>query len=207
VSPRPDWPLHAMSDSAIAAAMSGYMVRGSRQVALGPVTRTLRDGTFLYPNDLLTLDIIRQNLGRRPIVWAMTTGREFAGLADFVVQRGLGFELLSSVPDTTSAALDLHRLGGVPLDVPTTERLVWDTYRYAGLLGPGTDSLETTSASAAASLTLPFAQLVYAYADRGERERMLRAADHARRLSPNPEVREALRYVAESVAASGGSSR
>jgi hypothetical protein len=83
-----------MSDSAIAAAMSGYMVRGSRQVALGPVTRTLRDGTFLYPNDLLTLDIIRQNLGRRPIVWAMTTGREFAGLADFVLQRGLGFELL-----------------------------------------------------------------------------------------------------------------
>ncbi len=207
VTPRPDWPLHAMSDSAIAAAASGYLVRGTRQVALGPLTRTLRDGTFLYPNDLLTLDIIRQNLGRRPIVWAMTTGRQFAGLSEFVVQRGLGFELLSTVPDTASSALDLHRFGGVPLDVPTTDRLVWGTYRYAGLLGPGRDSLETTSASVAASLTLPFAQLVYAYADRGERGRMLRAADRAGRLSPNPEVRDALRSVAESGAAGGGGPR
>src|SRR5439155_574526 len=32
VAPRPGWPLHAMSDSAIAAAMSGYLVRGNQQV-------------------------------------------------------------------------------------------------------------------------------------------------------------------------------
>jgi hypothetical protein len=203
VRPRPDWPLHAMSDSAIAAALSGYLVRGTQQVALGPVTRTLQDRSFLYPNDLLTLDIIRQNLGRRPIVWAVTTGQGFAGLGEFVVQRGLGFELLPTRPDTTSPTLDLHRFGGAPLDVPTTERLAWDTYRYAGLLGRGTDSLETTSASVAASLTFPFAQLVYAYADRGERQPMLRAADRAGSLSPNAELRAALRSVAESAAVDG----
>jgi hypothetical protein len=207
LTPRPEWALHAMSDSAIAAAMSGYLVRGTQQVSLGPVTRTLQGGTFLYPNDLVTLDIIRQNLGRRPIVWAVTTGRGFAGLGEFVVQRALGFELLSSRPDTTSPALDLHRFGGVPLDLPTTERLVWDTYRYAGLLEGGTDPLETTSASVAASLTLPVAQLVYAYADRGDRTRMLRAADRAGRLSPDAEVRSALRSVAESVTAGGGAPR
>jgi hypothetical protein len=137
----------------------------------------------------------------------VTTGRGFAGLGEFVVQRGLGFELLSSPPDTTSPALDLHRFGGVPLDLPTTERLVWDTYRYAGLLDRGTDSIETTSAAVASSLTLPFAQLVYAYADRGERERMLRAADRAGRLSPDAEVRRVLRSVADSVAAGGGRPR
>ncbi|MFL5495983.1 MAG: DUF2723 domain-containing protein [Gemmatimonadales bacterium] len=207
VTPRPEWPLHAMSDSAIATAMSGYLVRGNQQVALGPITRTLRDRSFLYPNDLVTLDIIRENLGRRPIVWAVTTGRGFAGLGEFVVQRGLGFELLSSRPDTTSPALDLHRFGGVPLDVPTTERLVWDTYRYAGLLERGTDSLETTSASVAASLTLPFAQLVYAYADRDDRQGLLRAADRAGRLSPDAEVRSVLRSVADSVAAGAGGPR
>jgi hypothetical protein len=207
MTPRPEWPLHAMSDSAIAAAMSGYLVRGTQQVSLGPVTRTLQQGTFLYPNDLVTLDIIRQNLGRRPIVWSVTTGRGFAGLGEFVVQRGLGFELLSSRPDTTAAWLDLHRFGGAPLDLPTTERLVWDTYRYAGLLAGGTDPLETTSASVAASLTLPVAQLVYAYADRGDRALMLRAADRAGRLSPDAEVRSALRSVAESVAAGGDAPR
>jgi hypothetical protein len=187
--------------------MSGYLVRGTQRVVLGPVTRTLQDRTFLYPSDLVTLDIIRENLGRRPIVWAVTTGRGFGGLGEFVVQRGLGFELLSSAPDTTSSTLDLHRFGGVPLDLPTTERLVWDTYRYAGLLEQGTDSLETTSASAAASLTLPVAQLVYAYADRGDRERMLRAADRAGRLSPDAKVRSALRSVADSVAAGAGGPR
>jgi hypothetical protein len=207
VTPRSQWPLHAMGDSAIKAAMSGYLVRGTQQVRLGPITRTLHDHSFLYPNDLVTLDIIRENLGRRPIVWAVTTGRGFAGLGEFVVQRGLGFELLSTPPDTTSSALDLHRFGGVPLDLSTTERLVWDTYRYAGLLDRGTDSLETTSAAVAASLTLPFAQLVYAYADRGNRERMLRAADRAGRLSPDAQVRRVLRSVAESVAAGGGGPR
>jgi hypothetical protein len=187
--------------------MSGYLVRGTQQVVLGPVTRTLQDRSFLYPNDLVTLDIIRENLGRRPIVWAVTTGRGFAGLGEFVVQRGLGFELLSRPPDTTSSALDLHRFGGVPLDLATTERLVWETYRYAGLLERGADSLETTSASVAANLTLPFAQLVYAYADRGDHERMLRAADRAGRLSPDARVRSALQSVAESVSAGVGGPR
>ena len=59
----------------------------------------------------------------------------------------------------------------------------------------------------AASLTLPFAQLVYAYADRGNRERMLQAADRAGRLSPDPEVRSVLRSVAGSVAAGSGGPR
>ncbi len=134
VTARPSWPLHAMTDSVIASAMRGYLVRGDQRVSLGPISRPLRDGTFLYPNDVFVMSVVRQNLGRRPVVWASTTGKGFGGLGEYVVQQGMAFHVLTAPPDTTSPDLDLHRLAGVPLDVPVTERLVWETYRYAGLL-------------------------------------------------------------------------
>jgi hypothetical protein len=93
------------------------------------------------------------------------------------VQRGLGSELLPERPDTTAGNLDLHRLTGVPLDVPTTERLVFDTYRYGDLARYGAEGLETTSASVAATLGLPPALLVYAYAETRDLPRMRRAAN------------------------------
>jgi len=180
--------------------MSGYVVHASQDVRLGPLTRTLARGTFLYPNDLLTLAIIQQNLGRRPIVWGATTGRSFAGLGEYVVQRGLGSELLPERPDTSAGNHDLFYLTGVPLDVPTTERLVFDTYRYAGLPRRGARGLETTSASVAATLGLPPALLVYAYARTRDVPAMRRALDLSASLSGSPELSAALQAVVDSVA-------
>ncbi len=204
IIPRPTGPLHGMTDSMVASAMTGFYVRAPQQIALGPIARTLTPGTMLYPSDILTLSVIQQNLGRRPIVWAATAGRNFAGLGDYVVQRGLGFELLAARPDTISPQFDLHRFGGVPLDIPTTERLVFDTYRYAGLLEHGAGGLETTSTSVAATLGLPPAFLVYAYVGRADRPRMERALALAARLSPNPDVGTALRSVVDSAAPDPG---
>lgn len=192
---RPEWPLHSMTDTMIASAAGGYVVRKEQQVALGPLSRTLRAGTFLYPSDILVMNLVQRNLGKRPIVWASTTGRTFGGLADYVLQRGLGFELLAARPDTTSPALDMRRLAGAPLDVPATARLVWETYRYGGLLRREGDALESTSGLAAASLATPLVQLVYAYAAREDRPRMEKALDAAARLSPNPGIRGALRSL------------
>ena len=198
IIPRPDRPLHAMTDSMIGQAMNGYLARAAQQVRLGPLTRTIREGTVLYPNELLTLAIVQQNLGRRPVVWAATAGRTFAGLGEYVVQRGLGFELLPVHPDSASPALDLHRLAGVPLDVPTTGRLVFDTYRYAGLLERGAFGLESSSAGIAATLALPPALLVYAYQSRGDSAAAERALETAARLSPNADLRAALRATLDS---------
>jgi hypothetical protein len=198
IIPRPTTPLHAMTDSMIQSAMNGYLVRGTQQVTLGPLTRILADGSVLYPNDILALAVIQHNLGRRPIVWAATSGRAFAGLKDYVVQRGLGFELGTALPDTTSPDLDLERFAGVPIDVPTTDRLVFDTYRYGELLERGAEGLETTSASIAATLGLPPALLVYAHASRGDLDRMQRAMRIAVALSPNPDLQAALQAVADS---------
>ena len=186
IPPRPDWPLHSMSDSTIASAMDGYVVDRTQQIRLGPVTRTLREGSFLMPNELLSLSVVRDNAGRRPLVWSITTGSGLAGLGQYMVQRGLGFHLETAPPDTTDPDLDLRRLAGAPLDLPDTDALVFETYRYAGLLAEGAADLDPTSGSAAASLALPPVQLAYAYQARGDRERMERAVQLAAKISPEP---------------------
>jgi hypothetical protein len=189
---RPTWPLHGMSDSMIATAMRGYLVERPQEVKLGPLVRRLTEGTILYPNELLAMSVVQSNIGRRPIVWSVTTGSGFAGLRDYLLQRGLGFELQTGVPDTTSPDLDLRRLAGAPLDLPGSEELVFRTYRYAGLLERGASELDPTSASAASSLSLPLVQLAYAYHALGDRERMERAVQHGVQVSPNAELRRAL---------------
>ncbi len=188
----PDRPLHSMSDSVIATAMNGYLVPADQQVSLGPLSRTLKAGSFLLPNEILTLSVVQNNVGRRPIVWAITAGKEFGGLGDYVVQQALGFTLRTAPPDTSSPAIDTRRLAGAPLDIPTTERLLWETYRYAGLLEGDVTKLESTSASIASTLSLPYTQLSYAYGERGQHEKMLRALERAMQLTPNPALRAAL---------------
>jgi hypothetical protein len=188
----PNLPLHTMSDAMIGSAMNGYLVPEDQKITLGPLTRVLKKGAYLLPNSILTMAVVQQNVGRRPIVWAITTGREFAGLADYVVQQGLGYSLRTAPPDTSSPALDTRRLAGAPLDIPTTERLVWDTYRFADLLNSDVTKLESTSASIASTLSLPFTQLTYAYSARGQQEKMLRALEWGMKLTPNPALRTAL---------------
>jgi hypothetical protein len=188
----PKWPLHTMSDSVIGTAMMGYVVSHTQELKLGPLRRTLEAGKYLLPNEIVSLSIVQQNVGRRPIAWAITAGREFAGLGHHVIQQALGFALQASRLDTTNPRLDLRRLAGTPLDVPTTERLVFDTYRYAGLLEGDVTKLESTSASIAATLSFPFVQLAYGYSDRGDHEKLQRAMEFALQLSPNPQLRAAL---------------
>jgi len=192
---RPTWPAHTMTDSMIESAMAGYLVQNSQQLHLGPLTRTLEKGAFLFPNEIVSLSLIQANVGRRPIVWSVTAGSGLAGMRDYVVQRGLGFHLETSPPDTTDPALDQRRLAGAPLHVPDTEELAFDTYRYAGLLEHGAAGLDPTSASVTSSLALPLVQLVYAYQARGDRERMERALQRAVLVSPNPALRDALREL------------
>src|SRR4029079_18232551 len=111
---------------------------------------------------------------------------------NYVVQQALGFALRTRPPDTTSSAIDTRRLAGAPLDLPTTERLLWETYRYAGLLEGDVTRLESTSASIASTLSLPFTQLSYVYSARGEQDKLMRTLERAMQLTPNPALREAL---------------
>ena len=196
---KPSLPTHTMTDEQIAAAFDPNAIvslgRAGFTVDFGPFKRTYPPNTFPEPNQIAAIRIMQQNLGHRPIVWATTTGRDFAGLGDYVIQRGLGFTLLAARPDTTAAGVSPGAFGGIPIDEPMTRRLAWDTYRYAGLLTGPHDPLETTAASIASSLSLPFGQLAAAAEARGDTAAMVRNLERSLQLSPNPALRAAFDAV------------
>jgi hypothetical protein len=193
---RPDWPVHTLTDDEIQAAMYAQILPRDITVRVGPVTTTLPANRIMGPSDIVMMRILQQNAGRRPIVWSVTAGREYLGMEPYLIQQGLGFQLhVAPPPDTLSPNLDRLGLAGSPLDVALTEQLAWETYRYAGLLEASEDDLrelESTSASFAATLSLPHTQLAYAYRERGMFDRVAANLERAIALSPNPALRAAL---------------
>ena len=189
-SGEPALPPHTMTDEQIAAAFDPNAIlslgRPGFTVDFGAFRHSYPPNTFPEPNQIASIRIVQQNLGHRPIVWATTTGRDFAGLGQYVIQRGLGFTLLAARPDTTAPGVTPASFAGVPVDVPATHRLAWDTYRYAGLLAGQHDALETTAASIASSLSLPFGQLAAAAEARGDTTEMVRNLERSLQLLPIP---------------------
>jgi hypothetical protein len=181
-----------MTDDEIAQAMYLQQLPRALSVPVGPLSAELPAGKLIGPSEVLVLRTLQQNVGRRAIVWSVTAGRDFQGLADHVVQQGLGYRLEPAPIDTTDARYDLRRLAGAPLDVPLTERLAWETYRYADLVGADLGRLEGTDGGFAATLALPFTQLAYAYEGRKDPENTERNLERASLLSTNPALKAAL---------------
>ncbi|HEX6643394.1 MAG TPA: DUF2723 domain-containing protein, partial [Gemmatimonadales bacterium] len=193
---KPDWPVHTMTDEQIEASFSGAAIsqlwQNGASVEFPGFTRTYGPGEIGQPRDIVAIRVIQQNLGRRPIVWSVTAGRSFGGLADRVVQQGLGYAILPTPPDTTQPGIVGSAFGSLPIDVDRTARLVWDTYRYAGLLEGEPEPLDPTSESMARTLGYPFTVLAFAYDAVGNREGMLRSLERAARLNPDPQLSSVL---------------
>ena len=192
----PNWPLHSLTDAQIHQA-EGRLLPEDVAIRLGPITDTLRKGTALYSRDFLVLRILQENLGRRPIAWSMTTGPGYYGLEPYLLQQGLAMSLQTAPVDTTRSDISTRRILGVAVDIPTTDRLAWDSYRFAGLVERGSTGLEPTSATASNNLSLSFAQLAFAYQDQGDHERAVRNAARAAQLSPNPGFQAAIQRLLE----------
>jgi hypothetical protein len=192
----PAAPLHSMTDEQVAAAMAPQILQQPLTVSFGGFTRTFPAGTRILPTDVLAIRVIQENLGRRPIVWAATAGRFFGGLGDRVLQQGLGYRILPVPPDTTMPGIEPGTVGEIPVDVPRTRQLAWETYRYADLLG--TDArpeLEPTAASMARALALPFTVLAFAAETGGASADMVRNLERAAQLNPDPALVSALEQL------------
>jgi hypothetical protein len=187
----PAWPPHNLTDEQIAHADPRLLTQDVA-VRIGPIRHVLKRGTPIYSRDFVVLRLLQDNLGRRPIAWSLTTGGEYLGLDRYLVQQGLVMRLDTAVVDTTRADLDYRRILGMPLDVATTDRLAWETYRYAGMLTDAPKELEPTAAGIASNLALPLSQLAYAYDSRRDREAALRNVSRAAQLSTNPAFKQAL---------------
>ncbi|MEP7324639.1 MAG: DUF2723 domain-containing protein [Gemmatimonadota bacterium] len=190
----PTWPLLRMTDQEIEQVTSTATVLPQpRAVPVGAGFYTLPANRYLNPNEIVTALILRDNVGRRPVYWSITTGRNFKGLDPLIVQQGLAYRVSPTVPDTTG--LDTRRLYGALLDVATTDSLAWHTFRYAGLLEATEEeiaNLEPTASGMAYNLGLPFTQLALAYQGLGDREHMLANLERAAKLVPDPNIKVAL---------------
>lgn len=192
----PTIPVHTMTDAEIEASFDPSVIvelgRPGFTFDFGPFTQSYPPNTFPPPNEIVSMRIVQQNIGRRPIVWASTTGRTFSGLGRYVLMRGIGFALQSAPTDSSLDARRTGSLGGPPVDIETTQRLAWDTYRYAGLLGDNVGDLDVTSAMIARTLAGPFTELANAADQRGDSTAITRNLDRAFHLSPNPALEAAL---------------
>ncbi len=191
---RPEGPTLPMSDEAIAAAYPRQLSEAVT-VNFGPYRRTYAAGTIFYTSDFVAARVIQANLGRRSVGWSVTTGRNFLSLDPYLVQKGLVLELQPTEPDSLAPGIDRQRLAGALLDVPTTERLVWETYRYGAMRSAPGGAVEVTSRSFASTLALPPTQLAYSYQLKGDQAQMTRNLELAFNLSPNPAIAAALAQV------------
>jgi len=192
---RPTWPTHTLTDQEIQTAAIPRLLDQPVGLRLGPIMHTLPAGTPLYLADVVLLRILQQNLGRRPVAWSITAGSQHYNLDRYLLQQGLVQAVQTAVPDTTQSGIMPASITGSTLDVPTTERLAWDTYRYAGLLDGNAARLDDTNRNFSASLSLPFTQLAYAFEGMGDYDRTVANLERAATLSPNPAVTAALRQL------------
>jgi hypothetical protein len=179
-----------MTDEEIRAAVPQYLAQDVR-VRFGDHEVLLAKNTVLYGKDFVSIRILQENVGRRPIAWALSAAGNFYQLEPFLVQQGLAIRVLPAPVDTTDARYDLRRMMAAPLDLPVTDSLLLGTYRYADLLAADHGDLESTARSTAATMGVVFTQMAYAMEARGDAVAMLRYLEPASRLSGNPALRAA----------------
>lgn len=190
----PTWPLHSMTDEEIRAAIPQILPK-EVTLPVGPYRTSLPSRSVLYGKDFLSIRVIQQNFGRRPIGWALTALGSTYGLDRFLLQQGIAVMLQPAPVDTLNPNLDLRRLMTAPLDISVTDRLSMEVYRYADLLTRPKQALETTSSGIASTLGLPFTQLAYAMEQRGDTARMIKYLERASVLSSNPALSAALKEL------------
>ncbi|HEX2450149.1 MAG TPA: hypothetical protein VHJ69_03365, partial [Gemmatimonadales bacterium] len=180
VAAAPSGPLHTMSDEEIDGIVAQRINR-PLSVDIGPLRHTYPAGTVFYRGEVVALRIMQQSLGRRPVVWALTAGRELAGLSEYAVQQGVGLRLDTLPPDDADTTLYFGP-GQEPLDISLSQQLMDRAYRYAGLESPGRRPLEPSAAGMARLLAGAMGRLAKAEAARGDSAAAGGHAERARRI-------------------------
>jgi len=183
--------LHTLTDDQI-ANLEPMLLPNPLPFRVGDIVHTYPAGTPLYVKDIMTLRLIQENLGKRPIYFALTAGSGARMALDpYIVQQGMAFKLL---PDSVRPGPNLvPGLWNSLMDLDRTRYLVWDLYRYADLFRKDTLDLEPTTANIAGNLSFPFLGLGEAYRMRGRIDSMLMNYRRAEHLSPTPELSAWLR--------------
>jgi hypothetical protein len=194
--------LHTLNDNQI-NTMQPYLLPQDLPFRAGRVSRTYPAGTPLYIKDIMTLRLIQENLGRRPIYFALTAGGSARmGLERYISQEGLAFRLRE---DTVIPGPGLvpSRLFGTVVDVERTRTLLWEVFRYARLFDVEQLKLDTTDENIAGNLSFVYLTLGDVYAQIGDVAGAVRNYEAADHLAPNPELRRFLDQLRSETALPG----
>jgi hypothetical protein len=181
------------SDEEIAGLRSLVLPRASVFRA-GSLAVTLPENMPLYVMNIVTLQLIRENWEQRPVYFAMTAGvGQWMNMERYLTQEALAFKLnIAGMPDSSRLAPGLFG-ADVRVDVPRTQMLVDDVYRYAGLFEADTLALDPTSENIALNLSYVFYGLGQAYDPLGDDERSIENLRRGYHLNPIPQVRDMIR--------------
>ncbi len=175
-------PLHSMSDDEI-NSLSATLLSSPLRFVAGRVDQTYAANSALYVKDVLILRLIQENWRQRPIYFSLTVGdNNWLQLGDYFTQEGLLLKInIQSSPDTARLGPGITR---IPVDIPRTDLLAWQVYRYADLLTADSLSLDPWNRNIATNLSFVLYSLTKAYMARGDEQRSLENFQNAYKLSP-----------------------
>jgi hypothetical protein len=185
--------LHTLNDDQI-ETLQPQLLPNNVHFTVGNIVHDYPAGMPFYVKDIMVLRLIQENLGKRPIFFALTAGvGNRMGLDKYVLQQGIDFKLF---PDTVP--LTAERAQGPfnsLVDVPRTRTLATEMFRYAHLFERDTLTLDPTDDNIAGNLGFVFFTLGDAYRQAGDMPQMLANYRKYLHLSPDPRLAQFIRQI------------
>ncbi|MSR07750.1 MAG: DUF2723 domain-containing protein [Gemmatimonadetes bacterium] len=130
--PRPTTEPFTLTYDQLDGLPPGYQVPSTSIVEFGKVTAIIPKG-IIERTDIAALQLIKDNLGKRPIYLSRTTGNwgDRLGLAPFLVGQGLARRLMSDSVRTGPSIASVQGLGFI--DIPRSRALLFDVYHAEGV--------------------------------------------------------------------------
>ncbi|HEY2805354.1 MAG TPA: hypothetical protein VGI92_05795, partial [Gemmatimonadales bacterium] len=192
--------LHTLTDDQI-DQMQPMLLQTNLPLDVGNIHHVYRANTPMYVKDILILRLIEENLGKRPIVFALTAGTgNRQGLDAYVVEEGLGFRLL---PDTV-------RLGGniapvrsfqSAIDLQRTRVLLDSVYKYGKLMQTDSLRLEPTDDQIAYNLAVVYYALAEGYIQQNNLAAALPELKKTAHLTTETSLNDYIRQIEAAAAA------
>ena len=179
--------LHTLNDDQI-GAIQPQLLSQDFVLRVGGINQTYPAGTPMYVKDVMVLRLIIEQLGKRPIYFALTAGTgNRMGLDRYITQQGIAFKLWPDSQAMTAGRVYFEPFRSI-VDVERTRVLAWEVFRYAGLFDVDSLRLDPTEDNIAGNLAFVYMTLGDAYRQMGDMEQMVANYRKAAHLSRDPNL-------------------
>jgi hypothetical protein len=128
--PRPAEPVFSLTEAQLDSLPEAMRVPEKGGVAFDSLKIAFGEDVLLL-QDLATIFLIRDNMGKRPIYFSWSDGGypdQTLGLSEYLVSQGFVRKLVPRPVATNDSIVQSQSLGF--LDLPRTEKLLWDVYHW-----------------------------------------------------------------------------